>query len=105
MRIIFMGTPEFALPSLGAVLAAGHEVAAVYTKPPRAAGRGLALRKSAVHRFAEVQGLAVLTPERLKPAAEEARFRGLNADAAVVVAYSLVLSKPILDGTRHGAFN
>jgi methionyl-tRNA formyltransferase len=105
MRIVFMGTPDFALPALRAILAAGHEVAAVYTQMPRAAGRGLALRKSPVHVAAEQAGLKVLTPERLKDTDEQARFRALGADAAVVVAYGLILPKPILEGTQHGAFN
>ena len=68
MRIIFMGTPDFAVPALGAVLAAGHEVVGVYTQPPRAAGRGLAARKSPVQLFAESRGLAVHTPASLKSA-------------------------------------
>ncbi len=105
MRIVFMGTPDFALPALRAILAAGHEIAAVYTQKPRAAGRGLALRKSPVHIAAEQAGLKVLTPEKLKHADEQARFRALGADAAVVVAYGLILPKPILEGTKHGAFN
>ena len=85
MHIIFMGTPDFAVPALGAVLAAGHEVVAVYTQPPRAAGRGLAARKSPVQLFAESRGLAVHTPGSLKSAEEQARFKSLNADAGVVV--------------------
>ena len=105
MRIIFMGTPDFAVPSLRAVVDAGHEVAAVYTQPPRAAGRGMALRKSPVHEVAEQAGLTVLTPARLKSPEEQERFSALHADAAVVVAYGLILPRPILDGTRHGAFN
>jgi len=105
MRIIFMGTPDFAVPALRAVVDAGHEVAAVYTQPPRAAGRGMALRKSPVHEVAEQAGLTVLTPARLKSPEEQERFSALRADAAVVVAYGLILPRPILDGTRHGAFN
>jgi methionyl-tRNA formyltransferase len=105
MRIIFMGTPDFALPALRAIGEAGHEIAAVYTQKPRAAGRGLVLRKSPVHIAAEQAGLKVLTPERLKGADEQERFRALRADAAVVVAYGLILPKPILEGTKHGAFN
>ncbi|MGB8710012.1 MAG: methionyl-tRNA formyltransferase, partial [Methyloceanibacter sp.] len=84
MHIIFMGTPDFAVPALSAVLAAGHEVIAVYTQPPRAAGRGLAARKSPVQLFAESRGLAVHTPGSLKSAEEQARFKSLNADAGVV---------------------
>lgn len=105
MRIVFMGTPDFAVPALRAICDAGHEVAAVYTQPPRAAGRGMSVRKSPVHQAAEQAGLPVLTPERLKGPEEQARFQALNADAAVVVAYGLILPKPILDGTRHGVFN
>ena len=105
MRITFMGTPDFAVPTLAAILDAGHEVVAVYTQPPRAAGRGMALRKSPVHDYAERAGLTVLTPERLKSSDEQQRFSALNADAAVVVAYGLILPPPILAGTRHGAFN
>jgi methionyl-tRNA formyltransferase len=105
LRIIFMGTPDFAVPTLRAVLDAGHEVAAVYTQPPRAAGRGMTLRKSPVQQAAEQAGLPVLTPERLKSAEEQERFRALNADVAVVVAYGLILPRPILEGTRRGAFN
>ncbi|MGH6803687.1 MAG: methionyl-tRNA formyltransferase, partial [Methyloceanibacter sp.] len=97
MRIIFVGTPDFAVPSLRAVVDAGHEVAAVYTQPPRAAGRGMALRKSPVHEVAEQAGLTVLTPARLKSPEEQERFRAFNADAAVVVAYGLILPRPILD--------
>jgi methionyl-tRNA formyltransferase len=105
MRIVFMGTPDFAVPALRAVIDAGHEVAAVYTQPPRAAGRGMALRQSPVQQAAEQAGLTVLTPERLKNPEEQQRFSAFNADVAVVVAYGLILPKPILDGTRHGAFN
>ena len=105
MRIVFMGTPDFAVPTLRAVLAAGHEIAAVYTQPPRAAGRGLSARKSPVHVVAEEAGLTVLTPERLNGEADQAAFRALNADVAVVVAYGLILPKPILEAPRHGCLN
>ena len=105
MRIILIGTPDFALPALRAILAAGYEVVAVYTQKPRAAGRGLALRKSPVQIAAEQAGLQVLTPERLRDPSEQARFSALRADATVVVAYGLILPKAILDGTKHGAFN
>ena len=99
------GHARFRGAALRAIREAGHEVAAVYTQPPRAAGRGMALRKSPVQQDAEQAGLTVLTPERLKSAEEQERFRALNADAAVVVAYGLILPKPILEVTRHGAFN
>ena len=105
MRIIFMGTPDFAVPSLRAIREAGHEVVAVYTQPPRQAGRGMALRKSPVLQDAEQAGLTVRTPAQLKSAEEQERFVALDADAAVVVAYGIILPKPILDATRHGAFN
>lgn len=105
LRIIFMGTPDFAVPSLRAICEAGHEVVAVYTQPPRQAGRGMTLRKSPVQQDAEQAGLTVRTPARLKSAEEQERFVALDADAAVVVAYGIVLQKPILDATRHGAFN
>lgn len=105
LRIIFMGTPDFAVPTLRAILEAGHEVVAVYSQPPRAAGRGMALRKSPVQQAAEETGLAVLTPERLKSAEEPARFGSLTPDVAVVVAYGLILPKPILDAPKHGALN
>ena len=105
MRIIFMGTPDFAVPALAAVLAAGHEVAAVYSQPPRAAGRGLAARKSPVQVFAESKGLSVHTPASLRSTEVQARFTSLNADAGVVVAYGMILPKPILEALRHGCFN
>ncbi len=105
MRIIFMGTPDFAVPTLGALLAAGHDIVGVYSQPPRAAGRGLASRKSPVQLFAETKGLPVITPPSLKPAHEQARFTDLNADAGVVVAYGLILPKPVLEAPRLGCFN
>ena len=105
MRIVFMGTPDFAVPTLRAIPEAGHEVVAVYTQPPRAAGRGMALRKSPVHAYAEEAGLTVLTPGHFKTAQEQERFGAFRSDAAVVVAYGLILPRPILEGTRHGAFN
>jgi len=105
LRIIFMGTPDFAVPTLRAILEAGHEVVAVYSQPPRAAGRGMALRKSPVQQAAEETGLAVLTPERLKSAEEPSRFGSLTPDVAVVVAYRLILPKPILDAPKYGALN
>jgi len=105
MRIIFMGTPDFAVPALQALLKAGHEVVAVYTQPPRAAGRGMALRKSPVHEAAEAAGLEIRVPNDLKSPAEQKRFAALDAEAAVVVAYGLILPKPILNATRRGLFN
>jgi methionyl-tRNA formyltransferase len=105
LRIIFMGTPGFAVPTLRALLDAGHDVAAVYSQPPRAAGRGMAMRQSPVQQAAEQAGLQVRTPERLKSPEQQDRFRALQADAAVVVAYGLILPKAILDGTTRGVFN
>jgi methionyl-tRNA formyltransferase len=105
MRIVFMGTPDFAVPTLGALLAAGHQILGVYTQPPRAAGRGLADRKSPVQLFAERKNLAVHTPASLRNSEEQTRFKDLNADAAVVVAYGLILPKSTLEAPRFGGFN
>jgi len=105
LRIIFMGTPDFAVPTLRAILDAGHEIASVYSQPPRAAGRGMALRKSPVQQAAEQAGLSVATPERLKSPEEQERFSALKSDAAVVIAYGLILPKGILDAPRFGCFN
>jgi methionyl-tRNA formyltransferase len=105
MRIVFMGTPDFAVPALGAVLAAGHEIVGVYSQPPRAAGRGLPVRKSPVQLFAESKGLPVHTPASLKSPEEQARFKNLDADAGVVVAYGQILPKAILEAPRYGCFN
>ncbi len=101
-----MGTPDFSVPTLRALHAAGHAVAAVYTQPPRAAGRrGLELTPSPVQRAAESLGLEVRTPASLKGEAEQAAFRALEADVAVVVAYGLLLPKPVLDAPRLGCLN
>jgi len=105
MRIVFMGTPDFAVPALQALLKAGHEIVAVYTQPPRAAGRGMTLRQSKVHEAAEAAGLDVRVPESLKSPAEQTRFADLKADAAVVIAYGLILPRPVLDATNQGVFN
>lgn len=105
MRIVFMGTPDFAVPALHALLEAGHGIAAVYTQPPRPAGRGMDVRKSPVHQAAEAASLDVRVPESLKSEAEQKRFAALDADAAVVVAYGLILPKPILEATKQGVFN
>jgi methionyl-tRNA formyltransferase len=105
LRLVFMGTPDFAVPALAEILGAGHEVAAVYSQPPRPAGRGMEARKSPVHVFAESSGLPVLTPKSLKGAAEQAAFAAHAADAAVVVAYGLILPKPVLDAPREGCLN
>ncbi|WP_353643374.1 methionyl-tRNA formyltransferase [Mesorhizobium sp. WSM2239] len=106
LRIIFMGTPDFSVPTLRALAGAGHEIAAVYTQPPRPAGRrGLDLTPSPVQREAERLGPAVRTPVSLKGEAEQTEFAALQADVAVVVAYGLLLPKTILEGTRLGCWN
>ena len=105
MRIIFMGTPDFAVPTLRALHAAAHEVVAVYTQPPRPAGRGKKLQPSPVQREAEVLGIEVRTPKSLKSPEEQAAFAALEADVAVVAAYGLILPQPILDAPQHGCLN
>lgn len=105
MRIIFMGTPEFAVPSLNALVAAGHDVVAVYTQPPRRAGRGKALMPSPVQHRAEALGIDLRQPLSLRDPAEQASFVALDADVAVVAAYGLILPQAILDGPRHGCIN
>src|SRR5215510_11045791 len=105
LRLAFMGTPDFAVPCLDALLAAGHEVAAVYAQPPRQAGRGNKLRRSPVQQAAERHRLEVRTPASLKGADERAAFAALKLDAAVVVAYGLLLPKPILAAPRLGCLN
>ncbi|WP_118858425.1 methionyl-tRNA formyltransferase [Sphingomonas mesophila] len=105
MRIIFMGSPEFAVPTLDALIAAGHEIAAVYTQPPRPAGRGKALQPTAVERRARALGLEVLSPRSLKSPEEQAAFAALGADMGVVAAYGLILPQPILDAPRLGCLN
>ncbi|WP_026619603.1 methionyl-tRNA formyltransferase [Ensifer sp. WSM1721] len=106
LRIIFMGTPEFSVPTLLALAGAGHEIVAAYTQPPRPAGRrGLDFKKSPVHEAAEHLGVPVLTPVNFKDAADRQVFRDFDADVAVVVAYGLLLPEEILSGTRHGCYN
>jgi len=105
MRIIFMGTPEFAVPTLTEIVANGHEVAAVYTRAPKPAGRGQEERKSPVHVAAEGFGIPVFTPRTLKGQEEQDVFRLHDADVAVVVAYGLLLPKPILEAPREGCLN
>jgi methionyl-tRNA formyltransferase len=100
-----MGTPDFAVPTLSALLDAGHEIAAVYSQPPRPAGRGMAERLSPVHHFALTHNLEVHTPLNLKGEEEQKTFLAHKADAAIVVAYGLLLTKPILDAPRKGCFN
>jgi methionyl-tRNA formyltransferase len=106
LRIIFMGTPDFSVAVLKALHDAGHEIVAVYSQPPRPAGRrGLELTPSPVHRAAESLGIPVLTPLNFKNQDDVERFRAFGADVAVVVAYGLLLPQAILDGTRLGCYN
>ncbi len=105
MRLVFMGTPDFATALLKKIVARGHEVAAVYSQPPRPAGRGLAEKKSSVHHYAENIGLPVRTPKSLRDAQEPQAFAALNADVAVVAAYGLLLPQPILDAPKYGCLN
>ena len=105
MRIAFMGTPDFAVPTLEALIAAGHDVAAIYSQPPRPAGRGKGLRPSPVQQRAEAAGIEVRTPLSLKGAEAQADFAALDLDAAVGAAYGLILPRPILDAPRRGCFN
>ncbi|MGW9229865.1 methionyl-tRNA formyltransferase [Pseudorhizobium sp. NPDC055634] len=106
LRIIFMGTPDFSVPTLRALKDAGHDIVAVYSQPPRPGGRrGLDLQKSPVHQAAELLGLPVFTPVNFKDEADRDRFRQFEADVAVVVAYGLLLPEAILSGTRLGCYN
>lgn len=105
MRIIFMGTPDFAVPTLAALHDAAHEIVAVYTQPPRPAGRGKKLQPSPVQREAEIRHLDVFSPVSLKSPEEQAKFAALEADLAVVAAYGLILPQPILDAPRLGCIN
>ncbi|QCN95110.1 methionyl-tRNA formyltransferase [Azospirillum argentinense] len=105
LRLVFMGTPDFAVPSLRALADAGHEMVCVYSQPPRPAGRGQQVQKSSVHRFAEERGISVRTPKSLRNAEAQAEFAELKADAAVVAAYGLILPQPILDAPRLGCLN
>ncbi|MBB2755157.1 UNVERIFIED_ORG: methionyl-tRNA formyltransferase [Rhizobium aethiopicum] len=106
LRIIFMGTPEFSVPTLRLLVDAGHRIVGVYTQPPRPGGRrGLDLQKSPVHQAAELLGLPVFTPVNFRDAEERERFAALKADVAVVVAYGLLLPEAVLNGTRDGCYN
>ena len=105
MRVVFMGTPEFSVPALDALVSAGHEIAAVYTQPPRPAGRGQRDRPSPVQARAEALGLPVRHPAQLKAPEDQADFAALGADVAVVVAYGLILPQAILDAPRLGCLN
>ncbi len=105
MRVVFMGTPEFAVPTLTEIVSSGHEVVAAYTRAPKPAGRGQAERRSPVHEAADGFGIPVFTPRSLKNEAEQIMFASHDADVAVVVAYGLLLPKPILEAPRLGCLN
>lgn len=106
MRIIFMGSPEFAVPTLQALVDAAHEVVCVYTQPPRPGGRrGKELTKTAVHQLAELLGIEVRHPTSLKSAEEQEKFAALDADVGVVAAYGLILPQAVLDAPTHGCLN
>ena len=105
LRLVFMGTPDFAVPTLIELAAAGHDIAAVYTRAAKPAGRGMGLQITPIEREARCLAIPVFTPRTLKNDPEQAQFRGHEADAAVVIAYGLILPKPILEAPRLGCFN
>ena len=105
MRVVFMGTPDFSVAALRALAEAGHEIAAVYSQPPRKSGRGQKRRPSPVQAYAECQGWTVFTPKNFHDPAELANFAALEADIAVVVAYGLILPQALLDAPRFGCLN
>ncbi|HYD32285.1 MAG TPA: methionyl-tRNA formyltransferase [Azospirillaceae bacterium] len=105
LRLAFMGTPDFAVPSLKALLDAGHDVVCVYSQPPRPAGRGHHVQPSPVHAFAQARGIPVRTPKTLRNADEQQAFAALGLDAAVVAAYGLILPKPVLEAPVLGCLN
>lgn len=105
MRIVFMGTPDFSVPALDALASAGHEICAVYTQPPRPAGRGKKERLTAVHARAQALGLEVRHPVNFKDPEDRSAFAALGADVAVVVAYGLILPQAVLDAPKHGCLN
>jgi methionyl-tRNA formyltransferase len=105
LRLVFMGSPTFALPTLSALIAAGHEIACVYTQPPRPAGRGRGTRPCPVHAFALDHGLEVRTPKSLKGESEQAAFAELGCDAGVVAAYGLILPQAVVEAPRLGCYN
>jgi methionyl-tRNA formyltransferase len=105
LRLIFMGTPDFAVPTLLALTSAGHDIAAVYTRAAKPAGRGMDLQSTPVEREARRLALPVLSPKTLKDAEAQVAFNAHNADAAVVIAYGLILPKSVLDAPRLGSFN
>jgi len=105
LRLAFMGTPDFAVPTLAELLAQGHDITCVYSQPPRPKGRGMALEPTPVHQFAQKAGLPVRHPASLKGEADQVEFAALDLDAAIVVAYGLLLPKAILDAPKLGCFN
>lgn len=105
MRLVFMGTPPFAVQALAALAGAGHSIACVYTQPPRPAGRGQRESRSAVHDWALAAGVPVRTPRGLREPSEQQAFAALDADVAVVAAYGLILPRAVLDAPRHGCIN
>ncbi|HHL43360.1 MAG TPA: methionyl-tRNA formyltransferase, partial [Hellea balneolensis] len=105
MRVVFMGTPDFAVPSLAEILASGYDVVRVYTQPPRKAGRGKTLTKSPVHQFAEIMGIPVETPESFRKSKTIDALEALQADVACVVAYGQILPKRALDAPQYGCLN
>lgn len=105
LKVVFMGTPEFSVPTLSEIIGAGHDVVAVYTQPPRPAGRGMGVKPSPVQAFAEAAGLEVRHPGTLKGDDEARAFEALEADVAVVIAYGLILPQRILDAPRYGCLN
>ncbi|MCV0425915.1 MAG: methionyl-tRNA formyltransferase [Roseibium sp.] len=105
LRVVFMGTPDFSVPTLMEIVGQGHDVVACYSQPPRPAGRGMDLKKSPVHEAAESFGIPVFTPKSLKGEDEQAQFAALEADVAVVVAYGLLLPAPVLEAPQFGCLN
>ncbi|MFY9288112.1 MAG: methionyl-tRNA formyltransferase [Alphaproteobacteria bacterium] len=105
LRLAFMGTPDFAVPALRALHKAGHEIVAVYSQPPKPAGRGQQIQKSPIHKAAEELGLSVFTPKTLRDADEQKKFAALKLDIAIVAAYGLILPKAILEAPRLGCIN
>lgn len=105
MKIAFLGSPDFAVPTLKALIASGHEIVCVYSQPPRPKGRGKKLLPTPVHQIAEEAGIEVRTPKSLRSAEEQQKFRDLNLDVAIVVAYGLLLPKEILEAPKYGCLN
>jgi len=105
MRIVFMGSPDFAVPSLNALVEAGHDVICAYTQPPRPAGRGKSDQKTKVHQRADELGIEVRTPKSLRNEEEQAKFAALEAEVAIVAAYGLILPRPILEAPKGGCIN